>query len=362
MSSVIQRIPAADTAAKATRRKKLRKKDVLSAVDLSSDSISTVMIIGLPWTYKERDLLQLLDRFIGTGTYDFFYMPWNVKHDTNCGCVFVNFKSCVDAAKCTAMLNGTIFHDCTKAVKPCMVVPAHVQGLVKNLEYYRSRAVGACKNPHPPMVFQDGVRVNFHVAVEKLCPKKSKHGGAPNGKGEGSAKMAQVKPAQVKKQPDTSMLKVQDVSPYMKFQPPCPPPGLSLDDFNSNPLAILHQHYMQGTGNTVTASTKFGMPAVREPCREINPQIPVAKFGHNPMLERTCHKEENQLPMKVVPQFCQTREQELLTPSLIFEDVVDDVSSTTASEDDRATDQKSMWLAWNGVSYGFQAETCKGLL
>jgi RNA recognition motif-containing protein len=162
---------------KSKRRKKPRKKNVLGQADMDPQAkYTTVMIQGVPWTYKESDVLKLLIHLIGRNTVNFFYMPWNPKRNTNSGCAFVNFTSCYAAVRCTTLLNGHTFEGGSKTIKPCMVVAAHVQGLVKNLEYYRYRAVGARDYAHAPMVFKDGARINFQMAVEKLCPKKSKKG------------------------------------------------------------------------------------------------------------------------------------------------------------------------------------------
>jgi hypothetical protein len=223
------------------------------------------------------------------------------------------------------------------------------------------------------MVFQDGARINFHAAVEKMCPKKIKNGesslkvphmkslehvhrtpsissGTPTScgspsvySGDGSLNVPQMKTPEVKQhcQPAT----MYNASPYANFRPP---PGLSLDDFDRDPLAILHQNCL-----------KFGEPLpLREPSRGIDGLVKPCHTEQ--MFERISRQEDEQVPMKVIPQFCRSHQEQLVTSSWIIEDAVDDVSSTTASEDEPPTmDDNAMWLALNGLSYGFQAKTRK---
>jgi RNA recognition motif-containing protein len=254
-------------AAKKSARKKPKKKDLLNEVDPNASLwVSTVMITGLPWTYKECDLLKLLDRLLGPGTFDFLYMPWDMKHDTNSGCAFVNFTSCVNAVRCASMLNGQAL-EVSKSIKPCLVVPAHVQGLVKNLEYYRSRAVGAVKNPHAPMVFKEGVRISFHMAVEKLCPKKPKQCKDP-------MNTFQAKGTQ---RPEISLVEGRQSSQSKNFRPP---PGLekfkdseSVDDQDNMPypklMPILKTEEKQIPMKVIPSACLLG----RDNPRTIHPQL-----------------------------------------------------------------------------------------
>lgn len=243
-----------------------------------------------------------------------------------------------------------------------MVVPAHVQGLVKNLEYYRCRAVGACKNDHPPMVFQEGSRVKFHVAVERLCPKKLKKV-RNTGNGEDLTTPSSTKAPQERQQPDTNAVQSYATPQHANIKPP---PGLervrdcdSLDGLNNDCMSILHDARMAILQRRCMT---FGAPLPREPCMDLDD---LAKLCRNRVVEPIRDKEKEQLPMKVVPQFCSTRQEELLSASLLFEDDAiqansDDISSTTASEDDRAMDFSSMWQPMYG--YEVRPKVSKGSL
>lgn len=301
----------ANVDATSVRCKKPRKKDILSQANpiAGAEDGFTVMIMGLPWTYKECDLLKLLDQVVGTGTFDFFYMPWDIQRNTNSGCAFVNFMSYANAMKCAALLNGQRFEGISKSIKPCMVVPAHVQGLVANLEYYRTRAVGAVKNAHAPMVFKNGARMHFHMAVKKFCPKKSAKGRTQTT----SEDKTKTSANKSKKQPVMNMVEASETAPCMNFRPP---PGLEhLSDFHPQ------------------EDLKDG-PGLDGPIR-----VPVPP------------KEEEHIPMKVTPLFCRTHPEDLrivssqisgdclFTPLCIFED--DSIRSRSDSGNFNTFDSKS---------------------
>lgn len=132
-------------------------------------NFTTVMIQSLPWSFTEETMLREIDALCGQASYDFFYMPWNMKRDTSSGYAFVNFTKPADALKCATQLTGHKFESDSKTIKPCIVLPANVQGLKSNLEFYRNRVVCASDNLHAPMVFENGKRIDFREATDRLC-------------------------------------------------------------------------------------------------------------------------------------------------------------------------------------------------
>jgi hypothetical protein len=139
------------------------------------------MIQGIPWSYKECDVLRILAKLIGPTSFNFFYMPWNFQHNTNNGCAFVNFTTSEHALRCVEVMDGCTFQSeggksDGKVLKPCKIVPANLQGFDANLEYYRCRLVGASNHPHAPLIFQDGVCLSFQKAISKFCQNKPMKG------------------------------------------------------------------------------------------------------------------------------------------------------------------------------------------
>jgi hypothetical protein len=160
---------------------KSKKKNAFNhspTVTPTQDARTTVMIQGVPRSYMERDLLHILAGLIGPASFDFFYMPWNFQRNTNNGCAFVNFTSPENAQKCMAVLDGCTFQCDSKIVKPCTVVPANLQGLVANMEYYSTRLVRSSNQVHAPMVFQNGVCLNFQNVIADFCQNNSGKGNA----------------------------------------------------------------------------------------------------------------------------------------------------------------------------------------
>lgn len=129
---------------------------------------TTLMIKNVPRAYTEDALLLELETIVGKGTFDFFYMPWDTKRQSNFGCAFVNFLSPADALRCVSAFSTRKWCFVSTS-KTCSVVPAHVQGLENNLEHYRDRAVCSPDNVHCPIVFKDGERVVFAEAVRQYC-------------------------------------------------------------------------------------------------------------------------------------------------------------------------------------------------
>lgn len=136
------------------------------------EAFTTVMIQSLPWTFQEEDLIREINKVTTPWTFDFFYMPWNTKRDSTCGYAFVNFKTPFYAFQCATGLIGHTFGSSSKTIKACVVVPAHVQGLANNVEYYRDRVVCSPNNPHRPVVFRHGRKLSLWEADSMMRLRK----------------------------------------------------------------------------------------------------------------------------------------------------------------------------------------------
>ena len=53
---------------------------------------TTVMVRNIPSVYMQRDLINELDARGWKGTYDFFYLPFDLNKKQNMGYCFMNFK------------------------------------------------------------------------------------------------------------------------------------------------------------------------------------------------------------------------------------------------------------------------------
>lgn len=84
--------------------------------------------------------MKQLDEQGFTDTYDFFYLPKDVKFRANLGYAFVNFLTHEHASRFMAQMTGYRFPGSGSA-KACVVVPAHVQGLQNNLAAFKRTEV-----------------------------------------------------------------------------------------------------------------------------------------------------------------------------------------------------------------------------
>lgn len=140
--------------------------------DALDTGYKTIMIKHIPRHFTQEALLHEVETVMGKGVFDYFYVPWDVKRNTNCGCVFINFVTHAAAVKCMKLFSGRRFSYANSS-KVCQVVPAHIQGLQGNLKNFCERAAGIrCKNP---LVFQGGVPMDLNWSqVAELC-QNSEH-------------------------------------------------------------------------------------------------------------------------------------------------------------------------------------------
>jgi hypothetical protein len=149
------------------------EKDPASGAPQAVDC-TTLTIKHVPREYTEQALILEIEQIVGKGTFDFFYMPWDHQSDSNCGSAVVNFLNPLNAMMCISGLSRRKFRLVnTQAI--CEVLPAHVQGLAKNLEYYRDRATSSSGSDaegqtHGPRVFKQGSEVDFWLAMKEHCP------------------------------------------------------------------------------------------------------------------------------------------------------------------------------------------------
>lgn len=107
--------------------------DTQNAGLLSGDT--TLMIRGIPCSFTQETLMEVLDNAGFAGTYTFLYMP---RFETNLGYSFVNFRDGIYAQQCYYTFHGVMLKPDTSQ-KTCTISRAHIQGLAKLKKVFRKK-------------------------------------------------------------------------------------------------------------------------------------------------------------------------------------------------------------------------------
>lgn len=99
------------------------------------DARATLMIRNIPNKYTQPMLLELLERDFA-GTYDFFYLPMDVRNRCNLGYAFVNFVAAKHTVPFYRAFQGRTWLE-FNSKKVCEVTFARVQGRKALLEHFR---------------------------------------------------------------------------------------------------------------------------------------------------------------------------------------------------------------------------------
>lgn len=125
----------------AAAKKNVQKKDLSKfSGDMNPSDITTVMVRGIPCSFSQGRVLQLLDDAGLAGKFNFFYLPCAGKSPSNLGYAFVNFVDAESASTCQAMLDGVAL-DPKRSVKLCSIAPADIQGLENLRKHFRRTAI-----------------------------------------------------------------------------------------------------------------------------------------------------------------------------------------------------------------------------
>lgn len=110
--------------------------------------VTTLMIRNVPNFFKQKKLMQELDRLGFEGKYDFLYLPIDTSTLWNVGYAFVNFEDPQQAKTCMEVIQGYDFglRQPNKR-RPAQVSVAHIQGLADNLAHCTSTAMFASSQP-----------------------------------------------------------------------------------------------------------------------------------------------------------------------------------------------------------------------
>mmetsp|Transcript_44960 Transcript_44960/g.143386 ORF Transcript_44960/g.143386 Transcript_44960/m.143386 type:complete len:352 (+) Transcript_44960:79-1134(+) len=136
-----------------------------------TQSATTTMLRNIPNKYTQNSLMEEIDSFGFTGTYDFFYLPMDVQNRSNVGYAFINFEHPADAERFHGVFGEHRFQK-IQSRKVSSVCYGYVQGLDENLKHFEKRAVTHSRNDeYRPVVLKGGQRVDFEVAVAEASAR-----------------------------------------------------------------------------------------------------------------------------------------------------------------------------------------------
>jgi len=124
---------------------------------------TSMMMRNIPNNYTRAKVLDLLDKEGFAGTFDFFYLPIDLKKKTGLGYAFINFEHHGIAAAFRQNFEGFSNWVATSG-KVCQVTFSdRIQGLEAHVERYRNSAIMHPSVPEEfkPMIFQSGVSMPF---------------------------------------------------------------------------------------------------------------------------------------------------------------------------------------------------------
>merc|ERR1711920_71076 len=123
------------------------------------------MLRNIPNKYMQENLLEEIDAAGFAGSYDFFYLPMDVRNNANVGYAFINFFRPEEFDRFRLHFEGYQFKR-AGSKKIATVSPAIVQGLKANVQNLMKKRV--TQGMYRPLVLRNGQRVDIEVAAEQL--------------------------------------------------------------------------------------------------------------------------------------------------------------------------------------------------
>jgi len=135
-------------------KKKTNLKKLNPAPSESSDysGITTLMIRGIPCSFTQEDLLNLIASADLMEHCNFFYLPTEGKSKSNLGYAFLNFTETLYAWTCAFTFNGLQL-DPARSSKICSVSAADIQGIENLRQHFRRTFVN--RSPRGPLFLGD---------------------------------------------------------------------------------------------------------------------------------------------------------------------------------------------------------------
>jgi RNA recognition motif-containing protein len=148
---------------KAANRKKMDLTK-LNPPPSNYSGITTLMIRGIPCSFTQEDLLNLVVSAGLGDTCDFFYLPRAGNTPSNLGYAFINFTETIHAWTCAFTFNG-IRLDPAHSSKTCSVSPADIQGIPNLRKHFRRTVVSRGQNG--PLFLCDKRNNNLKIMMQR---------------------------------------------------------------------------------------------------------------------------------------------------------------------------------------------------
>merc|ERR1712087_34684 len=125
----------------------------------------TAMLRNIPNKYTQENLLEELEAEGFSGTYNFFYLPIDVKNSANVGYAFINFLDNKDFERFCTVFDGWNFKR-SGSIKIGSVNAAVVQGLKQNVQNLMKKRVA--QGEYGPVLIIEGQRTSFEDGAKKI--------------------------------------------------------------------------------------------------------------------------------------------------------------------------------------------------
>lgn len=147
------------------------KKGATKSSGTDESARTTVMLRNLPNDYTRTMLLDLMDEQGFASCFDFIYLPMDFKRKAGLGYAFVNMVTPAEAERVFSSLHGFSAWKLFSSSKVLEVAWGDpLQGLEPHVNRYRNSPVMHEDVPDEfrPMLFKDGVRIDFPPPTRKL--------------------------------------------------------------------------------------------------------------------------------------------------------------------------------------------------
>lgn len=115
---------------------------------VSDEEVCNVMIKNIPCRCSKQDILDAIEELGFGAEYNFFHMPVPRGQAQNIGYAFIGFNDKDVTARFASAMTGYRFLS-RNSTKSCIVVPARIQGMKKNLDYCQKRK---CNRNRPTLL------------------------------------------------------------------------------------------------------------------------------------------------------------------------------------------------------------------
>jgi RNA recognition motif-containing protein len=115
------------------------------------------MIRNVPNRLSQWALCEELEAVGLTGTFDFLYVPLDLRTMSNVGYAFINFSEAADAQRCAERLQGMRLKKMGGSSKVIEVSRARVQGKDANMKHFLKSCSGNSRlRQRRPLLCKDG--------------------------------------------------------------------------------------------------------------------------------------------------------------------------------------------------------------